>query len=415
MAQRLQKADSVIKDRDLESVTVGCLSARMFSFMERVEGRVQVETGLATPYADPKTHRFLIEAIAEGAHLVKPKDARAAQFWARARNLVGIYYGTDKVMVEIGEMMGLTAHNENKRKRPKQIINKFIRRLHAYSSPALQRRFPLEEIKIGKPLKRSELAVDRRSAALGSRRAEIRQMVASGLTSHQEIVDQLGEGVSRKHVTNVLARLRKRGLAPESRPARNKRILEQAKKAKSNQEISAVFAEATYGFMKLHPDLFLSLMRLARRLGYRFVPADFVYFLRVLEKRENPFDREEVLHRARNGKLVKSVYYFVLKQQEDSVAKDFDQAPELKRFFILKSASQVAGPEVKIPSCARLHNRKGYRSIMREVLGMGVSREELFAHSPVPIFRDQHTFAVRDVDYKRLIAFAKKLTKASAA
>ncbi|MCR4324198.1 MAG: hypothetical protein NUV69_00735 [Candidatus Curtissbacteria bacterium] len=83
-------------------------------------------------YAYPETHRFLLDAIAEGAHLVEPDNPRLE--WTRNKNILGIYFGSKASAEDIGKMYGISGS------RVKQIIASTTRRLIRNSSPELRER-----------------------------------------------------------------------------------------------------------------------------------------------------------------------------------------------------------------------------------------------------------------------------------
>src|SRR3972149_12098026 len=117
--------------------------------MERsVVFRDQEPEQLRGIHAPLKTHQFLVEAQAEGAHLIEPENPRVRKNWARTRNMAGIYYGTHLTLEDIGIMYRYRA--DNKREGPRRVIRRFLRTLHSNCSQQLQEKYPLDELVIGK-------------------------------------------------------------------------------------------------------------------------------------------------------------------------------------------------------------------------------------------------------------------------
>lgn len=95
-------------------------------------------------YAHPRTHQFLVEALAEEAHLKQP-PAVLEDFWARQKNIVGCYYLTPVRGPTLATIYGISRQALN--------ISKLsgMRHLHGNCSPELQDRFPFETIPLAKP------------------------------------------------------------------------------------------------------------------------------------------------------------------------------------------------------------------------------------------------------------------------
>lgn len=132
------------------------------------------------PYAQPKTHEFLLEAIREGAHKKTPADIRieakgiynsgkiaqikgiylpedfskqdlAEALWIRMRNIAGARFTSPVSLEELGAQYGFVNGSFPSRDRPRQIVEKFIHNLWKNSSPELQEKFPVADLSPGRP------------------------------------------------------------------------------------------------------------------------------------------------------------------------------------------------------------------------------------------------------------------------
>jgi hypothetical protein len=293
-------------------------------------------------YAEPKTHQFLLEAITESAHLKSPKDARVAKNWGKWLEIAFGYFFSDSSYSDLARKYGYTS-----RQRPQQITLCVFNELYANCSPALQARFPREELKVGKPY----------------------------------------EGKRRKIIK-----------APPGQREQNRKLLERAKLASTKSDTEVVLSQVTGSYMQRHPEAFVSLYNAARRAQFRFDKHNLGHFLRVLREHGEPFREYSLTVRTKKGR--KAVHYcFILKGQEESVREIFDSCQELARFKTLCSTRQIAGPSSEIPSTWLLKKRRGYCPIhLMELQRRGLSKADILTKSPVAVFVSSGVHLIRESD-----------------
>lgn len=286
-----------------------------------------MERGENRPYADPVTHQFLVEAIGEDAHLKKPKDM-SEHSWVKAGNMAGVYFGTRVTLDDLGGMYGYRGHN--KREGPRISIKCFMVNLRQNCSSSLQEKYPLAEIRLGKRL--SVWALDRKSAAQGSKRAEIRELVLAETNGYGQIAQTLG--ISIRSVRRQVASLRMTGeLLPLPLPVmRSRPIFEQLKVATDPQEIAKLFEAIADQSLLKRPDLCLTVSRAALDSGYNVSWRNLELFLEALSKAGIPFKKIEkpIKSGRKAGKRYR--YHLLLRQQIPAVKEAFAQATELAQF-----------------------------------------------------------------------------------
>lgn len=348
-------------------------------------------------YAHPKTQQFLLEAIAEGAHLKTPERSND-QAWARKLNVLRIYYGTSATQYQIGEMLGLPG--KDKRQRVQQLLSKGILQLWNNCSGEVKARHPRAEIK----LRASKRSAEDRSRIRGGKLAEVKALFMQG-ESLEEIAKQTG-----KTIAYVKHQLRKSSLVPESNYERTKRLLDAIRVAASNEEIKQIFEQIKdKTFAQSHRELFVPIKNLAGQIGFRFDPRELKDFVKVLKDADIPYLSLNIEIRSgkKTGEILK--YYFVLARQVPEVAGVFLNTRELEKFRQLKSLRQVAGPRVDLPSTNSLKHRRGYKVFLKEISTLGVNKEKLFSDCPVPVFRCSESYIVHESDFETLIDYAKKI------
>jgi len=369
-----------------------------------IERGFQTSTEL-TVYADLKTHRFLIEAIGSGAHKILP-PRKSAQSFVRDLNVVGIYFGTNLRLEEIGSLLGLKG--KNKRALPQLIVKRTLKRLWQNCSLEVQQIYPFEDLKVRKPAdKRSR---NRRSSSRNGRREQVLDLIAAGSTSSQEIAQAVGK--PQEYVAALFSRLRKIGLGPESVVERNRSIREKIKSARTDEEIREALAAANLIMCASYPKLFTPISKIAIEAGFRFKLDQLVNFITELKNKDVPLGLFE--RTFKTGKSIGSVlrYYFVLPQQEQRVKEVFENSAELARFKRLKSLKQVAGPRVELPSTSKIQKRDGYIAVGNQLRALKGKRMDFLMDCPVPVFKFANKYLVAKDDYSVFAGDLKEFSRA---
>lgn len=273
--------------------------------MERESTQVRVEPGsLKGIYAEVKTHQFMVSAIAEGAHLKRPKRYTAEQ-WTRAGNMTAIYEGTWLALHDIGNNFGYRARN-NKREGPRHVITNYLRHLRENCSVQLQEKYPWSEIKVGKP--------------------------------HTPKFPK-SRGEKQDHASYIFARLRAKSQATESRIVRNHRKRAEVLAALAREDFKAAHEGVTDAFVWANRDLFVSLGEVAKSISLSTDPKKYRLYAQTLD--DNGFLLKRVEHDLHHGKNAGShvIRYYLFREQLKDAGNILSSDPQLDKF---KSTSLVA-------------------------------------------------------------------------
>lgn len=240
-------------------------------------------------YAHPRTHEFLRAAIEDGAVIRTLEKVEKSQLAKTVRNMnvMGIYFGSPATHADIA---AIYCSEFGSRQGAGQIVNKNVAILWSNCSPEIQERFPLDEIKMGKPLGRRSR--ERLSRAGGGLACRVAELLEKGL-EFEEVKKELGlPGCERDRLRRVLKEWGLKIPYVKTLPAENRKFAETLQAASSDPEIQEVLDQVNFGFYNHclrneNPPL-ISVSKAARTAGLRFRPQQVISFVGSLVKANIP-------------------------------------------------------------------------------------------------------------------------------
>lgn len=283
-------------------------------------------------YTHLGTREFLIAAIAEGAHLKQPSVPRRPTEWVRYRNITGAYFLSDAPQRDIA-----TAYARGSTRlsgeRIRQIIEATMRNIHKNCSPELQAQYPFEQIPLKKPFSRKM----REHQSLGKTGASVSlaRMLEAGvpLQEAKKSLDIPGSILSAHrrvlHNWGVDVPYLYRTLAEKNA------LIENLKNPNlTDQQIQELLDQINHYEVKskLDDTAFLSVIKAARILGYRFWPRNFDILIRILELASIPFSKLQVP--VKNGpQRGIHTYHLLATQHLQRFKEALSSTPELDRYL----------------------------------------------------------------------------------
>ena len=280
----------------------------------------------------PNAEEFLPAAIEDGAigraleeyrNTPRPRDSRF-----RNLNLAAIYFLTPANHPDIANIYPELNSNEAVR----ISVKKAISSLWSHTSPEIQQKFPLDEMRLAKPI-----SIERRkklSRYKSGLTASVADIAESGLTFEQ-IQETLG--ITRYRMNYAVRVLKRWGLEfPNlnkqlSQTEKNNQLEETLKNSDSDEEIQGALDQITRGFnnRQMHQEepAILSLFKIVREAGLRVGPQRVRKFVPLLQSAQVPYKILECVMSRRS--LTVSKYYFIAAKHKDRAIGVIRQNSEL--------------------------------------------------------------------------------------
>src|SRR3989344_1456411 len=302
-----------------------------------------------TPFE--RTIAFLKTAIAEGAHLKKPRRIYEEN-WVRARNIIGSYFGSSILGPKLAKSYSVS------KERVSQIIERGIGYLWENCSTATQMLFPFKEIALAKPWPQ-RLEAREQSSELPPVRTSIQE---------------------------------------------NRQLAEELAKAKDKAKIQRLLKRVKRHFYETHTQGEQPLLIKFKDLIVGFYPSgrDYQSFLQVLDDLGIPVG--QIIKRVKSGRQKGSGqnYYFIAAQNQQEAKEAFLSSPKLTRFRE-NPVKQITGPpETSLPRIRQLVNKAGgfipVGQIMAEFgvhhggFSKLIATDSFTKDCPVPIFRYRRNY-----------------------
>lgn len=328
-------------------------------------------------YAHPETHKLLKAAIADGA--VEPT---AREVGPRDFNIHGTYFISHANHQDIAGRYP----DFNSRERSRQIVKRVFSILHSHCTKETQERFPLNDLKIGKPYYRHSRLYNR-VAELLQEGEDVKKIKTRLGLSNQQLVNARESlknfGLELPYITHSWPELAGVIGSPESNDEQIQEALDRVGSGFHSNYISG------------ENPILTSVSKVAKMAGYHFFVKKTSVFVESLKKAKIP--RRTILSQQKKEQKVYSAnYHFIAAQHSERAVMALKEDESLARFR-KNPVNQMCGPRRKeFPTTHELMNRKGYSAplhIFRE-LGIGASGRSKHTYKdffeqdcPVAVFR----------------------------
>lgn len=292
----------------------------------------------------PQIRQFLMQVLAEGAHLQKPTNISIDE-WVRQRNITGLYFSTIASLENLGSIYNLS------RERVRQIIAKTLTDLHLSLPDPLRQQFPIHDIlsSQGKPVVHmyKDLLTGKynRLVELLEQKADIGRMVDEFQVKPTTIRERLSFLVELG--INVPLSLR----AP--RQEKNKEIVMQLQDTSLDDiEVQELLDKVTHHLYAVcvsgDNPILIPITNVASEDGFRAVNRNGPEFIKILEDAHLPIGilNIEVKTGTQKGLLK---YHFIVSWHRERARQIFLEEPSLER-FLENPVTQVCGPISQIPT-----------------------------------------------------------------
>lgn len=327
-------------------------------------------------YADPKTHEFLKTAIDDGTidrTLEEIRHSRFRETGFRNMNIVGIYYASPAVCGDIAAIYPGFQSRQNVRWKIERTIAKIWRNC----SPEIQEKFPLTEIKIGKPFGRKTR--ERFSKARNGPSYNVARFLEErGTVTAEEIREKFELTSSQLH--HVRGVLRGWGLeVPYANRGKqrieNRRLKKVLQESSDDLEIQRALNKANFVFCRSQSQgensLLRSISKTARMSNLHFHSKNSALLAEILIEAGIPLTRKSREVKSSRLGVVQNYYYIIARHQERAL-EVFEQSPNLDRFRE-NPVERLCGPgEGEMPSTTVLA-REEYRSPGRLFRELGIN------------------------------------------